>query len=197
MAEVDLEQERSRSEVADYLREFADELDAGSDGSRSNGSDDPDDPDGAGGSIDSGGSADPSRSSFDPVETTGTTTADADTGAGSEREGPGTLYREADDGRMTIVIDNESATSNPPERLRVGASVDTTASLLGTGDERSATFTVRLVDRTFRGGRGDGGQLGTVASARTDGPLERASSRRGGPEPKSGKGGGTPDQQEQ
>jgi hypothetical protein len=157
MAEIDLKQERTRSEIADYLREFADELDAGSDGSRSNDPGGSDDTDGAGGSIDSDGSPDPSRSSFDPVETTGTTTAgtdpDAGTGAGSEREESGTPDRK-DDGRVTIVVGNESATINPPDRLGFGVSVDTTSSLLGTGGERSATFTLSWSTERVEEGEG-------------------------------------------
>ena len=86
MSEIEAEQEKTRAEIASYLREFADELD----------------------------------------------TTDEVIGAGGDS-----------DRQVTVIAGNESATLNPPETLRFGVNIDTESSLLETGADRGATFTLR------------------------------------------------------
>ena len=82
MADLEAESEKTRAEVATYLREFADKLD-------------------------------PRMEGADP---------------GSEK--------------VTIIVDNESATVNPPEMLRFGVGAKTDSSLLDAGADRGITFSL-------------------------------------------------------
>ena len=84
MADVSAEMERTRAEVATYLREFADKL-------------------------------------------------EMRTGAGIDE----------DDGRVTIVAGNDSATVNPPETVEFSVEIDTDPSLLEVGASQGVTFSMR------------------------------------------------------
>lgn len=84
MADVSAEMERSRSEVAAYLREFADKL-----------------------------------------------------------ESRGRAEIRDDDGRVTVVAGNESATVNPPETVQFSIEIDTDPSLLEVGASQAVTFSLR------------------------------------------------------
>lgn len=86
MAELEAEKEKTRSEVADYLRAFCDELDD---------------------------------------------------------RGELTRAEDADVGQVTIIVDNESATINPPDSLHFEVEVETDSSLLDTGADRGVTFSLR------------------------------------------------------
>lgn len=103
MGNVSSSQERTRSEIADYLRKFADELD-------------------------SGGSRPPNEAGEDV----------------RRDDEPTASERATEDGKVTIVAGNESATINPPETLTFDVEVDTDSSVLrGRATERNATFSLR------------------------------------------------------
>lgn len=117
MADVSAETEKTRAEVAEYLREFADELSPQQErptdtdrGERSLMGDDR--------STTEGSRADDDRS------TTGRS-------------------RASDGGKVTVIVGNESATINPPKTLSFGVEVDADDSLLGgpTG-ERGVVFSL-------------------------------------------------------
>lgn len=80
MAELDAKKEKTRAEVATYLREFANELD----------------------SV------------------------------------PGATHDE----KVTLVIDNESATVTPPATMQFAVEVETDSSMLSTGTDRGVTFSL-------------------------------------------------------
>lgn len=105
MADVSAETEKTRAEVAQYLREFADEL--------------------------------------SPREERPT---DADRGEGSLADDDRSTAEESravGDGKVTVIVGNESATINPPKTLSFGVEVDADDSLLGgpTG-ERGVVFSL-------------------------------------------------------
>lgn len=85
MTEIEAEREMTRDEVADYLREFADQLDR------------------TGPEI--------------PTDDVGT-----------------------DDGKVTLVVGNDSATINPPETVVFEIEVESDTSLVGTDVEESVEF---------------------------------------------------------
>lgn len=89
MTEIEADREMTRAEVAEYLREFADQLD---------------------------------------------------------RTGPEIPAAEerttASDGKVTLVVGNDSATINPPETVVFGIEVESDRSLVGTGVEESVGFEV-------------------------------------------------------
>ena len=100
MTELDAEQESTRNEVAQYLREFADQLET------------------------------TSQPMGTPLpESGGTTEAAAE---GERRVGP--------DGKVTLVVGNDSATINPPEAVDFTVRVDDDDSLVGGESERRLEF---------------------------------------------------------
>lgn len=114
MANIDVEQEKSRAEIADYFHKFADELDPQRGGET--------------------GITDASPSTGTPD------TRDKATGRTDESRATG----DAPDGRkVTVIVGNESATINPPETLLFDIAVNTDSSMLAAGEERSATFSLR------------------------------------------------------
>lgn len=119
MADVSTESEKTRAEVAEYLREFADELSP-----RGEGTTDDD--------------RDRSRMGQDR-----TGTEDAGTGGSREAGDRTTDDRTATDRKVTVIAGNESATIVPPENLSFAVEVDSEDSLLGgpTG-ERGVTFSL-------------------------------------------------------
>lgn len=104
MAEIHSEQEKTRREIADYFREFADELESGTAGRQT---------------TDRSQTTEPRASDQTPDEPVS-----------------------ADD-KVTIIVGNESATINPPQTLSFVIDIDTESSLMETGAERSATFSLR------------------------------------------------------
>lgn len=120
MAELDVKKQRSRTEIANYLREFADKLD------------------------ERGDVVDEFGSETEKTDMTGTKTSGAET-TETDRPGTeaqGTQTRSADHG-MTIIVDNESATVTPPETMHFGVEVETDSSLLETGMDRGVTLSLR------------------------------------------------------
>jgi hypothetical protein len=117
MASFERTQDRTRTEIADYLRSFADELDpeTGSETVGNDGTQTLDD-----------GSRDDSLLGDD--STAGTDTRDDAAGVGD---------------KVTVIAGNESATINPPQTCTFDVAIDTDSDLLDTGAERSTTFTIR------------------------------------------------------
>lgn len=114
MADVSTESEKTRAEVAEYLREFADEL--------SPREDEPvDDTEGR------------SQMGRDRTGTEDSRTGGTETGS----------TRSAADRKVTVIAGNESATITPPETISFGIEVDSKDSLLGgpTG-QRGVTFSL-------------------------------------------------------
>ena len=105
MAEIHSEQEKTRQEIAEYFREFADELESGM----------------------------VSQRTTEQNRTTEPHVSDQPTP--DETASP--------DDKVTIIVGNESATINPPESLSFVIDIDTESSLMETGAERSATFSLR------------------------------------------------------
>ncbi|MFU8867029.1 hypothetical protein [Natronococcus sp.] len=127
MATLETTQERTRSEIAAYLRQFADELD----------------PDVRSDGADRGGNT------AETVGTGSTETTGTGTGIGDEtsrRDGAtdGDRDRAQSVGdKVTVIAGNESATINPPRTCAFDVAIDTDSDLLDTGAERSTTFTIR------------------------------------------------------
>ncbi|MFC4988274.1 MULTISPECIES: hypothetical protein [Saliphagus] len=145
MVSMNQERERTRSEVADYLREFADELDPA--GSRTADTR----TDAGAGRTDrtatESGAGTPGTGTGDDSLTDDDSTLTADDDRAGDAGADATTdanaaNRNAGD-RVTIIVGNESATINPPETLDFAVDVDTDSSLLGTGADRSATFSLR------------------------------------------------------
>jgi hypothetical protein len=111
MADVSAETEKTRAEVAEYLREFADELSP--QGERS---------------------ADADRQERSQI-------GEDRSQVGEDRSD--TEGSRSDDGKVTVIAGNESATIVPPETLSFGVEVDAEDSLLGgpTG-ERGVVFSL-------------------------------------------------------
>lgn len=95
MTEIEAEREMTRAEVAEYLREFADQLES---------------------------------SGPEIPHAEGTTNSESGTDAG--------------DGKVTLVVGNDSATINPPETVAFEIEVESDSSLVGTGVEESVAFEV-------------------------------------------------------
>ena len=146
MSQLTASQERTRTEVAAYLREFADKLDMDQ--------------------------TDDSTTEIMQHAESGSTTereqeeVSSPPEAGSqetneERQRPGTDSTETDrrweehraeqdsmetgsrGEKMTLVVGNESTTINPPETLLFEVTVGTDSSLLGSSEERRARFELR------------------------------------------------------
>ena len=105
MTEIEAERDMTRSEVAEYLREFADQLDRSGPGGRS---------DRPGPNI----------------------------GADEEGAATGGAATDPGDGKVTLIVGNDSATINPPEDVRFEIEVESDSSLVGTGVEESVSFEV-------------------------------------------------------
>lgn len=156
MADIDAERRMNRSDVAEYLRSFADELDASetTDANRSETDDRTgtverrderapgDDID----TIEDPDSESPDASDDDTDHTTdgersddGDTVDGPDDGDGSSRSS-GSDESNRSGGRVTFMVGNESATINPPDEVTFEVSVDSESSLIGTGTGRTARF---------------------------------------------------------
>jgi Amphi-Trp domain len=118
MAELEAEFEKSRSEVATYLREFADKLD--SDGTtRSEGT----------------GRSETGIRTNEPRETDSTTD--------SVERSPSESLESTNTQKVTLLVGNESATMNPPETVSFSVAVDSDSSLMDSGSEESVSFVLR------------------------------------------------------
>lgn len=157
MAEIESEQALPRSEIAAYLREFADELDTartdfdvGREGSEhEHRTDDAtgsaESPDDAVGATDRGGGQvvtteeeEPSEIEANEMKTSDTETTErtAETTDRTVEDSPGI----ATDDRVTLVVGNESATVNPPGTPTFVIEVDSDSSLVGSGEQQRVTF---------------------------------------------------------
>ena len=114
MHELETEREMTRAAVADYLREFADQLDGST-------------------------RTDDAPSGFD-VPTTDATPTDSAPARTDDRE----RARDGDDagGKITLMVGNDSATINPPGTLGFEVDVETDDSFVGSDAERSVEFTL-------------------------------------------------------
>ncbi len=127
MPDVSAEQEKTRAEVAEYLRAFADELspqETNSANDRRERTNTAEDRAGEDRSIDD-----------DRGPATG---SERRSGADDSRTTDGTT----DTGKVTIIVGNESATMKPPETVLFGVEADTEDSLLGATGERGVTFSL-------------------------------------------------------
>ncbi|ELY55736.1 hypothetical protein [Natronococcus jeotgali] len=122
MATLETTQERTRSEIAAYLREFADELD----------------PETRTENATRGTAAGTSGTDAPEASRTDRRTADAD--ATGDRD-PDRAASVGD--KVTVIAGNESATINPPRTCAFDIAIDTDSDLLNAGAERSTTFTIR------------------------------------------------------
>jgi hypothetical protein len=150
MSDIDVEMEQTRSEIAAYFRNFADELDpnGASEREATDATDATDTTDtthgtetrGSQGST--GATADrtddtvrtdsrPDSSSSDDSHTAETPTADE-----------GAYDLDAGDS-VTIIVGNESATIDPPNRMRLQIEVESDSSMLSASEDRMARFTLK------------------------------------------------------
>ncbi|WP_423747411.1 amphi-Trp domain-containing protein (plasmid) [Haladaptatus sp. SPP-AMP-3] len=118
MAELEAEFEKSRSEIAAYLREFANKLDSDGTG-RSGGT----------GHSETGIRPNESR------ETSSTTD--------SVESSPSESLESTNTQKVTLLVGNESATMNPPETVSFSVAVDSDSSLMESGSEESVSFVLR------------------------------------------------------
>lgn len=138
MSDLDFETEKTRTEVANYLREFADELEGGR-AHRSPGDSSDDTVDIGNEGVEGGRD----RVADDEPETTGESRTTGTPGIDETSEHPEAGGGTSSEDRVTLVVGNESATINPPERLRFAVSADTDDSLLEAGADRGVTFSLR------------------------------------------------------
>ncbi|TYL36753.1 hypothetical protein CV102_20990 [Natronococcus pandeyae] len=119
MASLDSTQDRTRAEIATYLREFADELDPGH-------------------QSDSGRNERTHDTGTQETDIQGT---DMTTGTSDRDQSQGSNSSVGE--KVTVIAGNESATINPPQTCTFDVAIDTDSDLLDTGAERSTTFTIR------------------------------------------------------
>lgn len=141
MSELEIERELTRQEVADYLREFADKLADDRRGESRVGRD----ADGSNGGPE-GVRAPGRRDEFDETTGSGTDAANStpshaadsadhetadDTHGTHESNDRTTADRVRPNGKITLLVGNDSATVNPPERILFGVEVGRDSSLMG------------------------------------------------------------------
>jgi hypothetical protein len=163
MVDIETEREMSRSAVAEYLRTFADELDAhtgSTDGTETS------DRTGNGDRQENGApSEDTGTEREREVDTIGDSQSDSEEPSSVDSEAntfEGEYATETErrnrgdesshssrgdsdgadrsDGRVTFMVGNESTTINPPDDLTFEVSVDSESALIGTGTGRTARF---------------------------------------------------------
>lgn len=141
MTNVETEQEMTRTDVATYLREFADKLDEGATGHTESNRQE-----GTGQS-----SADAARddSGTDPATREGDTDATEtrhenrteESGDGGRDEMEGQPESKPDE-RITFMVGNESATINPPETVRFQMAVESDSTILESGTREIVEFSL-------------------------------------------------------
>ena len=140
MTEVETEQEMTRTDVATYLREFADKLDG-----RATEHPESNRQEGTGrrstdAARDDAG-ADPVTRESD-TDATGTRekrTEGSDDGGRDETEG---RTASKPDERITFMVGNESATINPPETVRFQMAVESDSTILESGTREIVEFSL-------------------------------------------------------
>lgn len=132
--DIDVEREMTRREAAEFLREFADELDPGGATVRGSPAEGPVETDASGGPTESevtGGPAEDDAAGPPPEDETG---RPAGTGPTDESD------RADDLGRITLAVGNEATVLLPPERVRFRVGTDSGSGLLETGTEQRVDF---------------------------------------------------------
>lgn len=138
MAEIEASRELSRADVAAYLREFADQLDAREAQHAPTGRS-VDDTTNGHGTI-------PSRdtSNRSDTETHGTTTSPPDAAGPESDTGTDADETDANHGatyeKVTFFVGNDSATINPPETMTLDIAVDSDSAMLSSANRRSVDF---------------------------------------------------------
>ncbi|WP_049902749.1 amphi-Trp domain-containing protein [Halococcus agarilyticus] len=153
MAELETEQEMSRSDVATYLREFADKLDA-NEGHAGTESTDRSETSSADATRDSDETDAESRETDDATREI----REDETGSGERTDGERTnedrtsegsheIDRHEMDGqtsghgeRVTFMVGNESATINPPRTVEFRMAVDSDSAMLDSGARETVEF---------------------------------------------------------
>lgn len=135
--DISVERAMTRGEAADFLREFAEELDPG--GSITRGST-------AGGRTETGAAGGPTESDVTSDTAEGEPTSAP---AGSDtRSGPAETATTGEPdgadhpGRITLAVGNEATVLLPPERIRFRVETDSGSGLLETGTEQSVDFRI-------------------------------------------------------
>jgi hypothetical protein len=151
MAEIETSRELSRADVAAYLREFADQLDARgtphSDGVDDTARDRRDtttgrsatpetqaDDRGTNVGVESGTETQ-ERTAAQQDTTTQEPTSEADGDSDTADVGHGTRYE-----KVTFFVGNDSATINPPETMTLDVAVDSDSAMLSSANRRSVDF---------------------------------------------------------
>lgn len=140
MADIDIESDHSRAEIATYFRNFADELERADTSDRdvtdaTHATETGDSKRSTGTTTDRTADTDPADSHTDsshPVDTHSSATQPDDETRDAAR-----------DDSVTIIVGNESATINPPDTMRFRIEVKSDSSMLSAGEDRMARFTLQ------------------------------------------------------
>ena len=130
MSEIEAEREMTRSEIASYLREFADELDTSTNG--------------VGAETEYQDDHDRRNEDDSSATVIGTETESHnddhrdDNDFGDDREHG--IDHEHGDGRITFMVGNDSTTINPPERLFFEVEVGSDDGLVGSARDQEVSF---------------------------------------------------------
>jgi hypothetical protein len=127
MAEIEANREMSRTEVAEYLRAFADELQPGDTARSAEGS-------GTAGEEDNHQS-DEERSGDETEDSSGSGILSSLADDENRAESPDQQQR-----KVTFMVGSESTTINPPDTITFEMKVDSESSLFGSETGRSTTF---------------------------------------------------------
>lgn len=137
MSELQTERPATREEVADYLREFADQLDGGGATDAEHRDRDRTGTETANTDASTGGTATgPDARSRSGSETGTGTNADAETDADATGDRTPTAHPA---GKVTLLVGNDSATINPPNEVTFGVEVGSDSSLMS-GDAEVVEF---------------------------------------------------------
>jgi hypothetical protein len=148
MADTEAEREMSRTDVADYLRTFADELDTTTPTQTEHQSETSDAPEGEHQQRDETRSASDSASEEESSDESGVLDSLADDDheneAGDDQRNHSDRDR-ADDSeqsprKVTFLVGNDSTTINPPETVAFEMAVDSESSIFGAETGRTARF---------------------------------------------------------
>ncbi|WP_435335722.1 amphi-Trp domain-containing protein [Haloarchaeobius sp. TZWWS8] len=149
MSEIETRQELTRTEVAAYLREFAAQLDQTETTSQSGGmqgSIPTDSPDITSGDTDSGATpADGTVEGSEPApheQTEPAASGQNDTATNEQAEPAAEGQTTKQDGRVTFLVGNDSATINPPENVAFDVAVGSDSSLMEMSEQREVGFTI-------------------------------------------------------
>jgi type IV secretory pathway VirB10-like protein len=150
MADTEAEREMSRTEVADYLRTFADELDTNTPTQTEHQSETSDAPEGEEQQRDETRSTSDSASEEESSDESGVLDSLADDDheneAGDDQRNHSDRDRDRSDDseqsprKVTFMVGNDSTTINPPETVAFEMAVDSESSIFGAETGRTARF---------------------------------------------------------